>query len=454
MPHCKINSESCIQLSLHIDYFDIESEMKNLVAKTIIGLLFTELLTGTVFMRPTAAWNQSHKAITTSLTHSAATASSLSPLNGAFIQFWGARPEKLWRQVMDAMKAAKMRTIIIQYLMNRILKRDAQDNIIYDNYNRPVMVETTFTYADAYTMPDGTRIIDPTAYILQYAEDNGMQVYIGLINDERFTVESQLDNFHRLNLHGQLSDNKAFISLIKDRYKTNPRTRREYTSFGGWYLPYEMWNKRYTTDQLNAFRRFFGAISHHCKVNSNNKPVITSPFFNPDTSIYLDAASFARMYKMFLRSDSENAGVDIVMLQDSVGARSIQEESIPTTAGPYYRELKAACNSINVKLWANVESFEVDTSIPIHPRIPTNYKRFEKQIGLAKEIFTNKKEEQIVTFDFFHYMNPYGHIHDVVNESRPADGPEYAKREKLLYCKYLRAFVPDVNPPEGVICEQ
>jgi len=414
---------------------------------TINCLLIIGLLIGTCSTVSTYVMGQKRKVAKPSATRSAAITSTR-PLDGAFIQFWGVREEKVWRQVMDAMKTAKMRTVVIQYLKNRLLKRDAEGKIIYGPDERPVMDEATFTYTDAYTMPNGDRIIDPTQYILQYAEDNGMQVYVGLINDERFVEYGQWDNPHRLNLDGQLKDNKDFAQLLWERYGKNPKTGKDYKSLAGWYLPYEMWNEKYTTGQLDAFRPFFNDVSETCRRISHGKPVTVSPFINPDTTVFLDAKSFAATYGTFLKSGQKSAGIDIVMLQDSVGAKGVAKEEIQTKIGPYFKELNIMCNALSVKLWADIEAFEDS------PRIPTTYDRFERQMQVVDDILVDPTNQQVVAFDFFHYMNPYGHLHGLPNPARPADGPDYAAREGRLYCAYLRALLPSVNPPPGTTCER
>ena len=182
-------------------------------------------------------------------------------LDGAFIQFWGNRVRQQWQQVLTAMQAAGMKTIILQYLKNRVIRRTPNGGIIYGDDRCPVMDEAEFTYTDTYTMQNGDVIIDPTGFILDFADEKGMEVYVGLINDEKFVEWGQWDNPRCLNLPRQIEDNKRFAEVLWKRYGKKPGTSGPRPSFKGWYLPQEMWNQAYTEDQLRDFRRFFGTVS-------------------------------------------------------------------------------------------------------------------------------------------------------------------------------------------------
>jgi hypothetical protein len=109
-----------------------------------------------------------------------------------------------------------------------------------------------------------------------------------------------------------------------------------------------MWNQAYTEDQLKGFRGFFAAVSKHCKKLSGDLPVTVSPFFNPGL---LGADAFAETYGRFLRSGRDTAGIDIVMLQDSVGANSVVWESHSLMHDYYYFFLSYARINYDNAVW-------------------------------------------------------------------------------------------------------
>lgn len=405
--------------------------MSNYLNKFTLILLFAVICAGFYLTNPDRTFAQ-RRAKTRKLPKTKLSALNLvseKPLDGAFIQFWGNRRRSEWQKVMNAIKAVNMHTIILQYLANRVIS--VKDNTkVFDSTGCGVMDDPAFfIYPDAEKA--STDEVDPTEYILQYAEQNNMKVYIGLFNDERFVynegINSQWNKPQCLKLDERESENKELAKKIWNRY-------HNYKSFSGWYFPFEMWNQPYTEKQIQDFRRFSGKISVACKAFDKNKKVLVSPFFNPDSPPFLFAKDFSVTYGKFLKSDSESAGIDIVMLQDSVGAKNIQIDDISNKVAPFYTELKSMCVNKGCTLWANVESFESNYT-------PTSIERFQKQIETANSILTNKPTEQVVTFDFFHYMNPYGTLHS-----------DYAEKELKLYCKYLQIFFPNQPLPEGINC--
>jgi hypothetical protein len=356
-------------------------------------------------------------------------------LDGAFIQFWGDRVQQKWHRVLTAMQAAGMKTIILQYLKNRPMRRNG-DNVVYDANGCAVMDEADFTYTDRYTMPNGDVIIDPTRFILDFADEHGMEVYVGLINDERFVTYGQWDKPQCLNLPNQIKDNTRFAEVVWGHYGKKPGSARTRPSFKGWYLPQEMWNEAYTDDQLKGFRSFFAAVSASCKKLSGGLPVAVSPFFNPKI---LSAEAFAETYGRFLKSGHETAGIDIVMLQDSVGAKEIAYDDIPAVAGGYYGAMRRKLDALGLRFWGNVESF-----VGERPGRPTEIGQLERQIETASAHVS--PAEKLVTFDFYHYMNPFGYVHE--------NDPAHVAAERLLYCEYLKKYVPGGAPPPGVNCAQ
>lgn len=201
------------------------------------------------------------------------------------------------------------------------------------------------------------------------------EVYVGLINDEKFVTYGQWDKPQCLNLPRQFEDNKRFAEVVWSRYGKKPGTARTRPSFKGWYLPQEMWNEPYTEEQIKGFRNFFTAVSKRCKELSGGLPVTVSPFFNPKL---LGAEAFAETYGRFLKSGNETAGIDIVMLQDSVGAKKIPYDEIPAVVGGYNGAMRRKLDALGLKFWGNVESYVGE------PRRPTEIDQLALQIETAR----------------------------------------------------------------------
>jgi len=345
-------------------------------------------------------------------------------LSGAFIQYWeDLMDEVAWRNLLDSMVRADMHhTIIIQHL-----EKKTADGAEHKYY------------------PAKPTDFDPTRFILDYADNRtDMRVYIGLREDDNFLPQSNWNNTDeyvlKLNVkNGEADKNK---SLAKEAWKRYGRGKngKIRQSFAGWYLPNEMWNQAYSAVQITELQKFHRSISDFVKsLDKTNKPVAVCPYFNPDHSLtnYLtDADTFAKTFGEFLqpKSGQKGAGIDIVMLQDGAGERKLSVENFKERAEPFFRSFNVMTNAKKVKFWANVESWEYKPSY-----FPTNIKRLEKQIEI-----TNPYVEQVVTFDYFHYMNPYGHFHP----------GEWHEAEKNLYWCYIRKFFPKAAKETDPQCSE
>jgi hypothetical protein len=353
-------------------------------------------------------------------------------LSGAYIQYWeDFLDETAWRNVLDSMvRAGIHHTIIIQHLESKTA--DGKEHKYY---------------------PANPNDFDPTRFILDYADSRtDMRVYIGLREDAGFLPTSSWDDTNQYALqlnaaNGEADKNKALATEAWKRYGHGKNGKLR-PSFAGWYLPNEMWNQDYSAVQITELLKFHRSISDFCKaLDNNNKPVAVCPYFNPTLSELrhpLDAVKFAKSFGEFLQPTApgqKGAGIDIVMLQDGAGERQLTVDNLKDKVEPFFKSFSEMCNSKKVMFWANVESWEY------HPRptyFPTDINRLEKQIEV-----TNPFVEQVVTFDYFHYMNPYGHFHP----------GEWKEAEKNLYWCYLRKFFPKavkdtdpqcINPEESI----
>ena len=308
-------------------------------------------------------------------------------LDGAFIQFDNRNAinpvERLdkeeWEDVLDAMQQAGIRIVILQRLQHD---------------------EETYMTTDAH---DPT---DPTTVILQYADTHNMQVFIGLRSRS-----SQWDQNVFQNEPIIVEERQKSLTLIDEIVERYGR----YSAFTGWYLPHEISNELGWYSNPDLLHDFFGSLQKAC-VQALNKPVAHSPYF---TGTLTD--EFADVYGTFL----DKTHINLVMLQDGIGRQSphiyFLGDIIPATMD-FFAKFSMLCKDRNVEIWINVESFNLEDN----NYTPTEINRLSLQIGIAAP-FVNR----LVTFDFFHYMNPFGHIYD----------GDFRTAQKKLYDDYKRVYV-------------
>lgn len=297
-------------------------------------------------------------------------------LDGGFIQYqpWmmNLSPED-WRAEMADFRRAGMKTLILQWLASG----DA-----------------------SFLAGEGQR--DPTRVILEEADRIGMQVFLGLAMDNAWWNRWNDDAF----LDKIAGRSAALAREIRHRYG-------QHASFGGWYVPLETWDQDYTPEEVTRLRRCFRSISDACKRESGERPVAISPFISGKASPEV----LGRVYASLLK----DSGIDLVLLQDGVGARG-WDDNLEEYVIPAFRAMRDACLSAGVELWANVESFRLrpgGTATQPAGFETAEYARLARQLA-AEAPFVRR----CVTFDLFHYL-----------------GPRRGAAQKRLYDAYVRNHV-------------
>ena len=274
-------------------------------------------------------------------------------LSGGFIQLqrWMMEltPDQ-WIRELDAMHAAGLDTIIIQYL----------------------------EYGQHSFIPTSEKATDPTREILRYADAHEMRVFLGTKVDDGWW------NWDADYLDRSLADRKRLIRTIHSRYAAH-------RSFSGWYLSEEV-SGHLSPARVRLLRGYFRSQSDVCK-SLRNQPVAFAPFFSHLTSL----ESMRTIYQELL----DGAGIDVVMLQDGVGARD-WDRDLEERIVPFFRMFHEVCKGRGVALWSDLESFQHKLPGPQGNFVPTTTARLIRQLrAVAPHV------ERIVTFDFFHYMSPY-----------------------------------------------
>ncbi len=284
-------------------------------------------------------------------------------LDGTFIQYQEpmmAMDADAWRRELDTMRQARLSLVVVQCLQ----------------------------HDDRRFIPEAPDHFDPTRAILEYADRHEMQVFLGLATDKAWWHQSTESSY----LDTAARQDRALADEVWKRYG-------RHASFAGWYLPREMWDGPYTPEQIERLAGYFRTVGDHCRTLSGRKPVAIAPFFSGNVS----AAEVGRIYSRFL----DKAGLDVVMLQDGVGARG-WDHQVAERIVPCFAALRDACVTHGVELWSDLESFrlvEPATAERPHPRFaPAAADRIGRQLAAAAPFV-----QRFVTFDFFHYMSPHRH---------------------------------------------
>lgn len=275
-------------------------------------------------------------------------------IEGTFLQFWASMREisvAQWAKELDAMRAARLHTIILQW-----------------------------TQADGKNLFDPP---DPFPAILDLAHRRGMKFIFGLRHDSRWWREWGNADYLR-------EEAKESVALAKEVY----RRYGKHPAFAGFYIPYELWDGSFTEAQMKNLQELLHTIGSVCRQIAPGKPVLLAPFF----AGLLAPEKFEQLWLSLL----QDRPVDAVALQDGVGARGWDEE-IEQKVPPYFAAMQRACKQREIQLWCDLECFRLTNNNPSRPAFaPASAERILRQLKAVSPYV-----ERVVTFDFYHYMSPY-----------------------------------------------
>ncbi len=298
----------------------------------------------------------------------------------AEMQSW---PPETWQAVLDRMKEVKMNTVIVQMLV-----QEYGDGTLH-----------------SFIGPAGQP--DATETILNYADTNGFRVFLGLY----------LPNWnHEMTASNFLYDTQAKMAAVAQQAWDRYLSGNPHSSFAGWYIPYEPWTADYQPDEVERLRSFFQAVHASCHVVSGDVPLAISPFISSDRP---PPCQVEQLYGRLL----DQAGIDILLLQDSVGAQQ-WDSNILQRVAPYFQAFQGACQATDVRLWANLECFKISDGV----FGPCDAARLQKQFDATAPFV-----EAFVTFDFLNYMNPVAFL-STWNQTRRA-------QMQQLFSDYKAGFV-------------
>ncbi|MBR2647185.1 MAG: DUF4434 domain-containing protein [Clostridia bacterium] len=252
-----------------------------------------------------------------------------------------------WAADLDYMKAVGMDTLIIMR------------GVFYDKCLYPSKIFPTLKEENE----------DFMGFILQEAEKRNMQVYLGMyISNLTWNAGDFL---------GEMKQNKLYIEEVMARYKDMP-------AFKGWYIPHE------TGSNIYNIKETMGGLAAMCKDAAPDKVVFISPFFR-GVNTYPDSMTpelTAEVWNNIWKDCGKD--IDICAFQDGTTQLCDYDK--------YLTEIKKVTDAHNIRLWANVETFERDVRCMYFP-IPFDILRRKIQIA-------ERHVEKCITFEFSHFLSP------------------------------------------------
>ena len=269
-------------------------------------------------------------------------------LTGTFVQLFGKDDwsEAQWEAFLSEIKSLGMNTLIVQYTA---FKNAYNDITWFDSQN-------TFTIQKSKnTLPR----------LLKVAENQGIEVYLGLYFDETYW-QHQTDASW-LELHARYC-----IEIAQELQAQFGNSK----AFKGWYIPHEPEPDAYHTDEQIALFRdvFINPIAHKLHQWSN-KPI-----------------TMAELSK---------SPLEIIMLQDGVGAGHVTLEQLKTYYLSAEKGLFVENPNYKGAFWTDLETFAY-TPTPPYP--PATFDRVEQQLMIELAI---PRISKAVSFQYYDDMSSW-----------------------------------------------
>jgi hypothetical protein len=289
-------------------------------------------------------------------------ATAIKPVFGSsFIQDWYCQD---WDQTRWAQEFSMLQNIGI----NEIIIQDVVDTkAMYAAYS---------TSLPGYTHND----VDMLANALTAADKyTGMKVRIGLGFNGDWWTKNTLDIAW---LNTETDKNRAIFNEILQNYGAHP-------SLGGWYIPYEFSQLTAETSAAKAnLNNFLKQIGNEIRTKDNIRSIMIAPFYNSNYSSSYSLSEWTATVQTALK----DTGIDIVALQDSVGAGYNDLSQIADV----FSYTKKATDSLGMKLYADTETFTSTSS----GNVSAPQSRISSQLSDEKSYV-----QGFVAFSIDHYQN-------------------------------------------------
>lgn len=290
---------------------------------------------------------------------------------GSFIQAWYCQDWDIhrWHQELSMLQDVGIAEVIIQSAVNTA----AADK--YASY--PTLIA-------GYRSND----VDFLAHALRAADDLTMKIRIGTGDSREWWKKGvwwKKGAWDRNWLLNEAEENIAIVEELADKYAA-------YSSFAGWYLPYEIYNITAITKKKQAnLHAFFKLIVNAMKTRTPGKTVMVSPFYNSKLSLLGSLDNWAKA----LTNIFKETGIDIIALQDSIGVGYNRINQLATI----FAAARKAADAVGAELYANTETFALTDDAG---NIPAFQRRITLQIETVRAYVTG-----YVAFSLSHYQNKY-----------------------------------------------
>lgn len=286
-------------------------------------------------------------------------------LTGTFLQLFGKDnwSEAQWDEFLTEIKDLGMNTLIVQYTAFK----NASNNI------------TWFNSANTFTATKSKHTLER---VLASAQRKGIEVHIGLHFDDTYW-QHQTDVAW---LQTQANYCIAIAEEIQAQFGTH-------VAFKGWYIPHEPEPNAYNTDEkVRLFREHFVDRISNRLHQLNNKPVSIAAFWN-------NSLSTPEQLQHFM-AELSKSNLQIVMLQDGVGAQHVTLERLASYYEAAQRGLFEENKNYKGVFWSDLETFaSPNGEYPFHP---ATFDRVKQQLETALSI---PKVSKIVSFHYFDDMS-------------------------------------------------
>lgn len=286
----------------------------------------------------------------------------------SFIQSWYCKDWDFnrWQNELAMLKNVGINELIIQNTVdNTPANRNASYKTTIPGYssNSVDLLETALTAADAI----------------------GVIIRVGTGDNEDWWRKGASDSIWLAN---EANINKQIVDEIASKYASHP-------SFSGWYLSYEISNITATTkNEQSNLNTFFKSIVSEMKTKTPNKSVMISPFYNSQLGIQIGAQVSLTNWAVTLNNVFKGTGIDILALQDSVGADYNKVSQLPSILAA----TKEGTDAAGLRLYANTETY---TSTPTG-NVPASQNQIVLQMEAAKPYVTG-----FIAFSINHYQGKY-----------------------------------------------
>ncbi|MBE3574398.1 MAG: DUF4434 domain-containing protein [Firmicutes bacterium] len=265
-----------------------------------------------------------------------------------------------WDQEIQAMQSAGMHILVLQYT----------------GYNGASIYPSAL-------WPQATPG-DQVDRLLRAADAAGFQVFLGLSLSDSWWRGRNDDEY----LRGEALRLVLQAMELLTRYGAHP-------SFQGWYIPHEIvpmgaWREEPQRQRLADFLR---QVTSGIRLFDRRRPIAIAPYFIP-------AALGPAPFKAWWAKTLQEAGVNIVMLQDGVG-RDGHAATTSVDVPVYFRLMAEAARAAGVSLWADIEVYRETSPDPQWRATAGPWGQLQEQMQAVAPFV-----DRIVVFEFARFMSP------------------------------------------------